>query len=608
MNNSAIKRSLALLLVFIFAAFQLIACSPEAPEVPNEPEITTLAPETTTDASTTEEPEPIDFFLDLVADSKSKFNLVRPQGASHELIDIIIDFRSNFEKKTGIALDIIYEKEVVPSDTYEIIIGKSNSADFKEIYDQLKSNDYFFGISGNKLMIAGGSDAALKNACQYFFRKFLDTKVSKDKANIRFSIEDNYLEKGVYPISDLTVGNVPLSKVQIVYSENDIHGAEIFARRVADSIYMKAGVKVPVVTDAAPATEAELVVGITNRNAPPTQKESYSITYKDNRMFFNCDYSEGYNLLYEHVKSNVIVSRKNLSLNEEFNITTPLSTVFKNGSENALKKSGNIRILIHNIYGGNSAEIPAYWRMEQLKDVYRDYAPDIIGLQEYSDSVKPYMSKHLEALGYVEVPYHTKNQNLVVRTPLFYNPDTLKLIDSGYWRYNDNSGDTSKSVGWGLFEEKATQKRFIAGGTHFYWTGDELGKSARIIDATELAELMISLSNKHNVPVIVGGDYNCKLESDPLNILLKDNKFVEAEDIAIKTEFGGSHHSYPTFDNNTGIAHKYYPASGTYKSAIDHIFVYNESKLTVNMYDVIEDFFALASSDHCPLITDFTLK
>ena len=134
----------------------------------------------------------------------------------------------------------------------------------------------------------------------------------------------------------------------------------------------------------------------------------------------------------------------------------------------------------------------------------------------------------------------------------------------------------------------------------------EVRQSVERVEANR--EAMKALSVKYDAPVIIGGDYNCNLSSDPLKIILQENKFVEAENLATKTEFGGTHHSYPTFNTEVGYADKYYPAGGTYKTAIDHIFIYNESKLNVHLYDVIEDYFALASSDHCPMITDITLK
>ena len=45
-------------------------------------------------------------------------------------------------------------------------------------------------------------------------------------------------------------------------------------------------------------------------------------------------------------------------------------------------------------------------------------------------------------------------------TPLFYNKDRLKVIDSGYHLYSDGANDKSKSITWAVFEDISNGKRF----------------------------------------------------------------------------------------------------------------------------------------------------
>ena len=64
----------------------------------------------------------------------------------------------------------------------------------------------------------------------------------------------------------------------------------------------------------------------------------------------------------------------------------------------------------------------------------------------------------------------------------------------------------------------------------------------------------------------------------------------------------------PVFDTNTKLCESYYFPKGGNDVAIDHIFAYNYTGVTFNVYDVVTDPFALATSDHCPLFVDFTLN
>lgn len=601
MKKNPISRILSIALTILMLSSALVSCNFGSGEQTTE-EVTTAVPE----ESTTLFEEPIS--IPLTENGTTKFTLLKPIGVSDDLLDVIIDFRDSFKSKTGINIELEYEDEdEAVNDDFEILIGKTTRPESAEKSNGLKSKDYFYGIVGNKLVITGGTADSIQKAINHFVRNVIDK--AEDKKNITLSLENNYYSSGTYFINTFKIGDVDLANFKIVYADKDYYAAEVFARRLQENIRAKVGYTIPIISDSESATANEIVIGTTNRGGPKNKERSYSIKYEGGKLYMASDYSAGYETLLQYVVSNIFTQGKEINLKDDVNVEKDLTGVFKNGTENVFSKTG-VRLLFNNIWSGNEASAPAKLRAQQLADVYRDYDADVIGLQEYSGAVKTELAKQLKELGYVEIPYtNSNNTSIVPRTPIYYNPNTLVLKDSGFWRYGDTSGDVSKAVGWAVFEEKASGKLFIAGSTHFWWKSEvPQDNENRKIDARELCELMISLSTKYDAPVIVGGDYNCRLESDPINIILKDKKFVEAEDIAKKTEFGGTHHAYPTFNVEFGYANTYFPASGTYKTAIDHIFMYNQEKLDVHLYDVVEDFFALASSDHCPMITDITLK
>ncbi len=549
-----------------------------------------------------------DVTLWLTKDSTTQFSIVYAANASNRIASETLNFKNLFKEKTGVELPIVREKrDDVANDNYEIIIGSSLRPESKQIFDTLRYDDYFYGVVNNKFIIMGGSDNATARAVNAFTQNFFEKKVEADPKNISFSSSENFSYKNQYNVANATVNGVSLDNFNIVYSANDIHAAEIFAKRLRDVILEATGYCLEVKADTTATSEHEILVGNTVRTTVAFDSTSLEMKYDSGKIFFGSGYSEGYNVLLQHVKTNLFKktdSELDLAKGQEFSLKA--SDVFSGGSENILNKDGSIRVLFNNIWAIIEEYAPVNLRMKQLADVYRDYAPDVIGLQEYSTQLKSLLDPMLTELGYVEVPYTNKNVTLPVATPIYYNPKTLKLIDSGFWRYNDGSGDKSKSIGWGVFEEIATGKKFCAASTHLYWPSTTEGNNARVLAARELVEQMSALSNKYDAPLIIGGDFNCDLGSEPIKIV-STGGFAAAESIAKKTELGGTHHAYPRF-NSDGVCTTFYKANGTYKTAIDHIFVYGKDKLTANTYDVIEDYFALASSDHCPLLLDVTLK
>lgn len=588
--------SIALLLCMIIPS--LIACNKHPG---------TTDTESSSEYESVSETIPLDKEVPIIENGKTNFVLVKPKNASGRELDLVLDFRSTFEKRTGIKLEIRYENEDDASnDDFEILIGDTLRPESKEILKDLKFKEFFYGMVNNKLVIAGGSYESTKTAVNLFIRKHIDRDLSEDKKTFSFKISSNYVEKVRYPLSIFTISDTEARHYRIVYSEKDSFSAISFAKRLYSLICDRYGYKLELVADPKDSSPYEIVIGEKLANNIKTEKDSINIECKDGKLYLSCDYSTGYAYFYDYLNKK-LTNSKELSYANGDNETVALSTLFKGGSENILQKSGSVRIMVNNIWCFNEDDAPATLRAQQLAELYEDYAPDVLGLQEFSGVVKSSITPLIKKLGYTEVPYTERNASFAIATPLYYNPDTLELITSGFFRYTDDSGDKSKAIGWGIFKEKATGKIFGAGSTHFYWTSDDLGKESRIIDAKDLSKLVKELSDRYDCPIFVGGDFNCKVGSDPLNIL-NANGFKDVELVAKKTELNGTHHSYPKFDMDLKVCTTYYTANGDHTNAIDHMFGYNLDKVTVNLYDVVEDYFALASSDHCPVYIDITLN
>ena len=113
------------------------------------------------------------------------------------------------------------------------------------------------------------------------------------------------------------------------------------------------------------------------------------------------------------------------------------------------------------------------------------------------------------------------------------------------------------------------------------------------------------ITEKYHCPVVLGGDFNCNPSSSPYGVLTKGG-LRDVQSWAKKTENMHTHHTYPTFHAETGLwDDPVYPAAN-YSRSIDHIFA--TGNLTPERFDVVTDLYAILSSDHCPLILDFSIN
>ena len=159
-------------------------------------------PDTSGDESSSEyesvgETTPLDREVPIIENGKTKFVLVKPKNASGEMLDLVLDFRSTFEKRTGIKLEIRYESEDnANNDDFEILIGDTLRPESQQKSKDLKFKEFFFGMINNKLVIIGGSYESTKTAVNLFVRKHIDQDMTEDKQTFNFKVSANWLLLG----------------------------------------------------------------------------------------------------------------------------------------------------------------------------------------------------------------------------------------------------------------------------------------------------------------------------------------------------------------------------------------------------------------------------
>ncbi|MCR4572264.1 MAG: endonuclease/exonuclease/phosphatase family protein [Lentisphaeria bacterium] len=261
----------------------------------------------------------------------------------------------------------------------------------------------------------------------------------------------------------------------------------------------------------------------------------------------------------------------------------------------------SIRMMSWNIWG-NAQKVPAE-REQPIIDVVKRYSPDIIALQEvhpdwhksrlFTESTDEYETV-MEPLG--KFPCHV---------PVMFKKSRWTMVAHGLHLYH-TSLDRSKGFTWVLLQDKATGKKVIAASTHFWWKGGPENNYIRTINAKETNDVLTELQKKYDAPVAIGGDYNCWLVSQPMNIL-KNNGFRSAAEIAPEATQASSHHGNPMKGEDGKFHGKRREKDDIPKTSIDHIMIRGE-QVDVKRFVIVLEQDALDASDHSPIFMDFELK
>lgn len=410
------------------------------------------------------------------------------------------------------------------------------------------------------------------------------------------------------------VNGKAINEFKIVYSESDIYAAKVFAYRLRKLLLNEYGHNVEVVDDSVSATDNEIVIGNTNRGTRGESDTAFSLVAEGGKLYIASPKSVG----YEHVYSTVEEDLKNgVEYADGYSFAKELSEVLSDGSENAISKSGDMRIMFNNVwifekhpFNSDTPELiaPVPFRARQLADVYRDYKPAILGLQEWGDyphntvKVREEMKPLVDALGYKEI-----YSNNSVQLALYYDPTAVSVTSYGLHQFTE--GDKTRGVLWGVFKDKVTKNSFICASTHFAWHPDrETAIKNRVIHANQTVQLFKYLYEMYKLPIIIGGDYNCFGKSDPIQVL-EEAGLVNVVHLAKNAAAQRSHHPYPHYNSTEDcVPEKVFYPSGSYLEGLDHTFVYHGDSIQFETQAIIKDWFAVASSDHCPVLVDFSFK
>lgn len=158
--------------------------------------------------------KPDGFLLNVVADGKSEYVIIRGDIASDEEIDAAVMLRDSILNSTGVKLQIktdwMKDESDIPVSAKEILIGHTNRTESDML---LNPGECVVTVSGNRIIVSGSGSGTVRTAAEYFVSAFAD----KDKVSVpaetdmRFMVDTPIDETAGVPIIEEEGDGMPLN-------------------------------------------------------------------------------------------------------------------------------------------------------------------------------------------------------------------------------------------------------------------------------------------------------------------------------------------------------------------------------------------------------------
>lgn len=536
-------------------------------------------------------------------DGATDFYIVFPETPSATVFGAVRNLQEAFKKYGGVDIAIKEEgidvTSVPSAQTREILVGDVDRAETKAVKaDMTDIGGYAIARRGEKLVICGGSPAMLEKAVDYFISTYLKAPAlkneSKTLSELSFGETDDYFFVRMGLMTSIKIDGAELENFKIMTSDTgytEAYAAELFA----DYLYTYYGRKTPaIITDGGAYDGKAIIIGKTARTTVSALKGEYRIEITANGIEAVSGSVAGYMDIFNRLKEIFPSSSSTVELK--------LGDVWTGKiTDHTAVAQTDIKVMYHNVLGYVD-KYPAANRPDMTLQIYLEHTPDVIGLQEFGQTYyRAYAKKLTDGLrtaGYVEICFTSQGGT---GNPIFYNSETLTLVDSGYARAR--SGD--KGTTWAVFNTK-DGKTLAVTNSHFAANSNAggnatLGNTYRVADAQTLLDVISNIKTSYsNIPIIVGGDFNSSMSSDP-GRTLKDGGLTHATDVAAKSADYSAWISYPVYDADRGY---YLPRSFVWANiagALDHIMLGGDtSGIEVREYAILNDKLACVVSDHLP--------
>lgn len=559
--------------------------------------------EATTEAGTDENLP--DERIKLVENGEAVYTVVYPNDADPSVLSAMRAFIKKVKDATGVTLpdksDYLRFGQKRNPDAKEILFGRTNYEESKQVLSELYADEYVIRSVGNKIVITSTEDSYLLAAVNYFGKNLLKQNLEGEEGSYTLYFEEyRFLAEGADKV--LNIGGKPIQDFTIVY-ENERNGYREVADKLRDAISKFTGYSLPVVADTVKKEGAcEILIGKTNRKLSQQQYKSFVdlMTYKV--------VAEGDQL--QVVSGGPFSARECVNEMSILFFATPgkqigdgthLEKDLKSDKIPSLSEGADLRVMTANIlapWWGEAADPtipPVAQRAEIMAAVLMLYQPDVVGLQEaqspWIKSLAPYLTILSEQYGIRYSTLHTSHGGKQNLTSVLYRSDALTVKESGvevfsYW----SGGYHMRNVTWTVFQ-KGT-KQFMLANTHWAHETDE----QKNLCAEEHAAFIQRMRSKYNIPIFSTGDYNAKPEdANMLSFLEK----ASVQSLRLQAMDAGVLANKISGCGNVGGSR----GEGNY---IDHII--GGGSYTVLRYETVTGSMVHWMSDHSPQFADVIIK
>ena len=567
MRNLKLVKLISLLLSLVFVIGMFAACNP-----------TDDPAETTGESNDDQTKEAIT----VNGDALSQYKIIYGKNATASTKNAAQLLSSKISQLFGYSVSTATDSEGKSAN--EIIVGESNRTS-EDMFKSIRATEYKIFVQDKAIFILAGEDESAIEAAVNAFIGALSELYSDGKAAITTENMSITYSSPEYKVSNLTLNGVNISDYTIVYqAENTL--AESLANNIKDAIANVSGYNVTVISDAtAYVSGKEILVGSSNRLSEGAPGESIGKTIKtltDNNLLM---YTQG-DFFYMGGKSGnkiALIAATNKLVNAINNFEGSGEHAVSFSYSNPLNpQQTQYRIMTYNDGDVNFSGMKLTYRCNMIKE----YAPDIIGFQEFQAADLGKYKTQLSAYKFIYFDHEIKTDEHtpanMYGAPIAYLASKFDLVDSGtQWLSETPNLPNSKfsstayirTYVYAVLKDKTTGEEFVIINTHIDYNG-----TANV----QQIEVLLKLTEKFKgKPIVYTGDFNMKFTS---------NGFKLMESAGFKD-------------------------SGRYMTKetqnIDYIF-FDPTVTEVTYYKCINDHkhsagMSLAGSDHNPYIIDLVI-